>query len=535
MAKEFNTSVTCDPELHYMVDTTKKMKVFERLIEKKSYFTISRARQFGKSTSLNWILHNMSDRYLVIPASFETFSDDSWTDVDSFCRYFCEKIIKAARKIKNDSLRQYWSDVKQLTKIDFDILSDKITDFCEECGEKVVLLIDEVDKATNNSVFVNFLGMLRNLYLDRTAVGDDNITFWSVVLAGVYDVKNLKVKIRPEEEHQYNSPWNVAADYKLDMTFNPQEISTMLVDYENDYHLGFNIKEISEEIYKYTSGYPVLVSRICKEIDENFDKDWTKEGVLKAANSVIKDNDARLFKDITKNIETYPDLKKMLRAISMENFKINYYADIFPVEMARSFAYIRPDKNSGAIIHNLIFQQRINNYFIAESQFNLIASNAGPSIYTDKNGDLNMPLIISRFADIMKHRKDTKQKSNDDGQMTFIEREGRFMFLCFLKPIINGSGFYYSEPENDDGSRMDLVVTYNHKEYIIELKIWHGTEYEISGRDQLSEYLDARSQSEGYLVTFSFLKEKTVQEKPEWIEHNGKRIFEAVIDCGRGE
>jgi hypothetical protein len=225
----------------------------------------------------------------------------------------------------------------------------------------------------------------------------------------------------------------------------------------------------------------------------------------------------------------------MLRAISMENFKINYYADIFPVEMARSFAYIRPDKNSGAIIHNLIFQQRINNYFIAESQLNSISSNAGPSVYSDKNGDLNMPLIISRFADIMSRRKETKQKTEDGGQKTFIEREGRFMFICFLKPIINGSGFYYSEPENDDGSRMDLVVTYNHKEYIIELKIWHGTEYEISGRDQLSEYLDARCKSEGYLVTFSFLKEKTVQEKPEWIEHNGKRIFEAVIDCGRGE
>jgi hypothetical protein len=31
------------------------------------------------------------------------------------------------------------------------------------------------------------------------------------------------------------------------------------------------------------------------------------------------------------------------------------------------------------------------------------------------------------------------------------------------------------------------------------------------------------------LVTFSFLKNKTVQEEPEWIEHDGKRIYEAVI------
>jgi len=86
-----------------------------------------------------------------------------------------------------------------------------------------------------------------------------------------------------------------------------------------------------------------------------------------------------------------------------------------------------------------------------------------------------------------------------------------------------------SEPENDDGSRMDLVITYNRKEYIIELKIWHGTEYEISGRDQLAEYLTTHNLSEGYLVTFSFLKNKVVQAKPEWIKHEGKKIYEAVI------
>ena len=78
---------------------------------------------------------------------------------------------------------------------------------------------------------------------------------------------------------------------------------------------------------------------------------------------------------------------------------------------------------------------------------------------------------------------------------------------------------------------MDLVITYNRKEYVIELKIWHGTEYEISGRDQLSGYLVKRNMSEGYLITFSFLKEKSVQASPEWIDHNGKRIYEAVIDC----
>ncbi|MBQ5453039.1 MAG: AAA-like domain-containing protein, partial [Bacteroidales bacterium] len=443
MAKKFNTSVTCDPSRHYMVDVTAKMKVFEGLINDKCYFTINRARQFGKTSALKWILWNMSDRYLVIPASFEKYSEKDWVDDESFCRYFCKQIISACAKVEDKSVISFWEEAKQIAEIDFDVLSSKITDFCQKCGRKVVLTIDEVDQASNNDVFVRFLGMLRNMYLNRDNFEDDTYTFWSVILAGVYDVKNLKMKIRPESEHQFNSPWNVAADYELDMTFNPQEISTMLADYENDYHFGFDIKEISEEIYKYTSGYPVLVSAVCKAIDEQLDKDWTLDGVLKGVKAVLRDENFTLLKYIKRNIDLYPELKTFLRAVTLDKIYINYYALNTPIDLARMFAYIRPDKNSRAQIHNLIFQQVLYEYFIAENTLSQLNSNTG--VFIDKNGDLNMPLIINRFKDLM---------SKKQNQEEFLEREGRFMFICFLKPIINGTGFYYSEPENDDGSRM---------------------------------------------------------------------------------
>ncbi|MCR5456072.1 MAG: hypothetical protein K6F33_13900, partial [Bacteroidales bacterium] len=170
-------------------------------------------------------------------------------------------------------------------------------------------------------------------------------------------------------------------------------------------------------------------------------------------------------------------------------------------------------------IHNLIFQQVLYDYFIAEKTLSQLNGNTG--YFIDKNGDLNVPLIIHSFQSLV------RQKHNNENE--FLEREGRFMFICFLKPIINGTGFYYCEPENDDSSRMDLVINYNRKEYIIELKIWHGAKYEMSGRDQISRYLATRHLDEGYLITFSFLQNKVIQEEPEWIEYDGKRIYEAVI------
>jgi hypothetical protein len=503
-----------------MVDVTAKMKVFETLIDRKNYFTITRARQFGKSSALNWILWNMSDRYLVIPASFEKYSEKDWTDDKSFCKFFCTKVIDACTKIDDKSSVSFWQTVKRTQKFDFDVLSRKITNFCKKCGRKVVLLIDEVDKASNNDVFVRFLGMLRNMYLDREQNYDDACTFWSVIIAGVYDVKNLKLKIRPESEHQFNSPWNVAAKYDLDMTFNPQEISTMLIDYENDYHIGFDIMEISEEIYKYTSGYPVLVSAICKEIDENLGKDWTKNGILKAVKKITTDSDFTLLDDISKNIRYYDDLRNLLFDISINGTQYSYSLIDPVVKLAVMFSYLKP-KNDIAVIHNLIFDKALNYYFINERIRKSPVDSISKNAYII-NGNLNMQFIIKRFQDLMRQ----EHRDNDE---KFLERQGRLLFLCFLKPIINGTGFYYVEPETKDNARMDLVITYNSKEYVIELKIWHGTEYEISGREQISEYLETRGLSEGYLLTFSFLKNKTVQDNPEWIECNGKRIYEAVI------
>ena len=525
MARQFNTAVTCDPKRHYMVDTTNKMKVFERLINNGNYFTINRARQFGKSTSLKWIYTHLNGEYLVVSLSFEDTEDSDWESPSSFYHFFCRYMVKAFQSdalTKDEKNAKFWEDAQNFEKPGIKDLSDKITDFCKSVSKQVVILIDEVDKSLNNQLFLNFLSMLRKKYIDRDKQGD-NSTFWSVVLAGVYDIKSMKVKIRPEEEHKYNSPWNVAADYKLDMTFNPQEISTMLADYESENHIGFDIKEISEEIYKYTSGYPVLVSGVCKEIEENLDRDWTKNGVQEAAKNIIAKK-SNLSESMINNLAKYPKLKAFIRAVLMENFSIPLDVNNPTMDFANMFSIIKANKDGRVEIHNLIFQQILINHFISESNLNMLVPDSGMRPYLTKQGDLNMPLIINRFKDLMSKKTDKAE---------FLEREGRFMFICFLKPIINGTGFYYSEPENDDGSRMDLVITYNRKEYVIELKIWHGTEYELSGRDQLSEYLETRNLAEGYLVTFSFLKGKTAQAKPEWIDHNGKKIYEAVIDCGK--
>ena len=497
-----------------MVDTEKRFKAVEGLIDGGAYFTINRARQFGKTTMLQMIRRRLSDKYLIIKTSFEGLGDESFKSIPEFVNTFCSLMTNFLQNIGEEQNVWKFFDHKDLTS--FEELSKVITCFCESSPKPVVLLIDEVDKSSDNQMFLNFIGMLRNKYLERNE-GLGN-TFHSVVLAGVYDIKNLKLKLRPDAEKKYNSPWNIAADFNVDMTFHPEEIAQMLNDYENDVHTGMDIKAISEEIYKYTTGYPYLVSAICKIIDERLEAEWTLDNVQQAVKIIAKGENVTLIDDLSKNIENNAELRDFLYSIVVNGQEYSYSMVDPIVRLANMFSYIRENQRGKTMIHNLIFEEALFVYF-GNKTMREQGTKISPYVLNYvQNGKLNMEHVVTRFRDLM--REEYRESTEP-----FLEKEGRLLFLTFLKPIINGIGFYYVEPQTRDNRRM---VTYDKQEYIVELKIWHGDKYEELGRDQLSGYLATRGMDEGYLVTFDFSKNKQEAE-PQWIEWNGKRIFEVIV------
>ncbi|MBR1415392.1 MAG: AAA-like domain-containing protein [Prevotella sp.] len=516
MRKKFNITGSCNPERHYMVDSKKRFQAIEGMIDACEYFTINRARQYGKTTMLYMIWRRLSERYIVVPMSFEGLGDPPFASEEAFIKTFSKLMAGYLTPLKLDAgLMAIWEDSKAKS---MDELAEVITLFCRKAPKPVILTIDEVDKSSDNQLFLNFLGMLRNRYLERDLQGMDS-TFHSVILAGVYDVKNLKVKLRPDAEKKYNSPWNISADFNVDMTFHSEEIAQMLTDYEKDEHTGMDIQAVSEEIYKFTTGYPFLVSKLCKVIDEQLNKDWTAGGVQTATKQTILEKNT-LFTSLTKNLENHPELKQFIFAISVNGDEVTYDVNNPVMDFATMFSIIRYDERRKVRIHNIIFEEVLNNYFIAEQTIKNLGRLRMQMNYV-RDGRLDMELVITRFADLM-------HEEYRESTVPFLEREGRLLFLTFLKPIINGTGFYYVEPQTRDNRRMDLVVTYGSDEFVIELKIWRGEKYEEKGRDQLASYLAARGTTEGYLVTFDFSKRQK-EAAPHWVEHMGKRIFEVTV------
>ena len=248
-----------------------------------------------------------------------------------------------------------------------------LSTMCAESQRPVVLMIDEVDSASNNQVFIDFLAQLRGYYLAR----EKKSIFHSVVLAGVYDIKNLKLKLRPEEEHKYNSPWNIAAKFNIDMSFSAGQIADMLAEYEADRHSGMDTETVAGEIYAYTSGYPYLVSAICKCIDEELmdvegaDKGetvWSAAGVTKAVKVILKE-DSPLFGSMVKQLETYRELRSMVEDIIYRGRTIPFSPVEKSINLGVMFGFLK-EENGHVAMANRIFEMCLLDMLMAEEAGN---------------------------------------------------------------------------------------------------------------------------------------------------------------------
>ena len=529
MIKYFNTEGSCKPKEHYMVKLDDRLEMIKNLlVDRKKYFVINRGRQYGKTTTLRALEEYLKDDYIVLSLDFQQLGTEDFADEATFAYAFADILLRTFQISGADDSEEMLkplSGMREEHGIGLKDLFVRLSDICGNSPRPIVLMIDEVDSASNNQVFIDFLAQLRSYYLNR----DKTPIFHSVILAGVYDIKNLKLKLRPESEHQYNSPWNIAAKFNINMGFSSSQIRGMLEEYEADYHTGMDTETVAEEIYQYTSGYPVLVSSICKYIDEELlgedametpAKAWSTEGIEKAVKQILID-DIPLFGSMIRHLNEYPDMKRMFQAILFQGSEFSYSPDTKEISLACMFGYA-VNVDGKVRIANRIFETRLYNYFLSEEE---LSSTMGKMAQRDKSyfihdGRLDMDMALKKFVDYF-------TEIYGDNDEKFIEDYGRKFFLLYLKPIINGVGNYYIEAQTRDARRTDVIVDYRGEQFIIELKIWHGNEYNERGEEQLSGYLDYYHKDKGYLLSFNFNRNKEIGVKE--IKLGNKTIVEAVV------
>jgi hypothetical protein len=521
MGKEFNIAGACDPNLHYMVNPIGRLEEIKKLVDKGAYFTINRARQYGKTTTLTALEQYLNPYYAVVFLDFQFISSANFATEEAFTRAFCRQLVSVGGNVIDKSIIDELNSIAKDKSCTTDLseLFELLSRWCAISDKKVVMLIDEVDSATNNQVFLDFLSQLRGYYLHRSK----KTTFQSVILAGVHDVKNIKRKIRSDEEGKVNSPWNIAADFKINMSFSKDDIRNMLEEYESDNKTGMDINDVADLIYDYTSGYPFLVSRICKSIDEeiNIENKWTKQGVIDAVKIILAEKNT-LFESLIGKLSAYPELEQILYKILFSGQRLLYNPDNSAIDIAQMFGFIKND-NGTIAISNRIFETRLYNYFLSTNKaqdseiFKVASSNKNQFVQNNRlNMDLVMEKYVEYFDDIYSGLADK-----------FNEEEGRRRFLLYLRPIINGTGNYYIEAETRNDRCMDVVVDYMGERFVIELKIWRGSAYNERGEQQLSDYLDYFKLKKGYMLSYNFNKNKHIGINT--INVGDRVIIEAIV------
>ena len=373
--KEFNTTAVCIPSKHYMVDISDKVREIRKMVDAGKYFTINRARQYGKTTTLNALRKALAPEYEVASLDFQGLGNASFRTEETFCRGFVRLILNKLEYCQIhvpdntvDRMKRFITDQKEDNKLED--LMRLIRRWCSESEKPVVLTIDEVDSATNNQVFLDFLAQLRDGYISRET--EDIPAFQSVILAGVTDIKHLGSKRCSEEAHKVNSPWNIAADFDIDMSLSEEGIKRMLDEYEADHHTGMDTAALAKLIREYTNGYPFLVSRICQLIDEKISntmglsKAWRLEGIDEAVKMILSENNT-LFQSISKNLNNYPELKAAIRSILMEGTRLAWNPDQDDITQMQMYGLIRND-NGAVRIANRIFETRLYNLFLSEEE-----------------------------------------------------------------------------------------------------------------------------------------------------------------------
>ena len=245
---------------------------------------------------------------------------------------------------------------------------------------------------------------------------------------------------------------------------------------------------------------------------------WEKSDTENAVQIILGKQNTN-FESLITNIENNRNIYKLVYEIIIDGKRIIYNPHNPLLDLAKIYGIII---QSGELIkiNNFIYQQIIYNYLISKIEISFSIDSYSFRDEMIEGQELNLEKVLLKFQEFMKEQYSPKDK-------IFIERNGRLIFLAFLKPIINGHGYDFKEVQISEEKRLDVVITFYNKKYIVELKIWRGEKYHQKGLNQLCDYLEQQNQNKGYLVVFDNIGQK--QWKQETIIVNNKEIFSVWV------
>ena len=256
----FNTEGPVRPDMHYGIPPLSRMDVGELLglIRAERYFVLHAPRQTGKTSALIALrdLLNSGEvgNYRCVNVNVEP-AQVVRDDVARGMRAILNGLARSARWVGDDYPDGVWPDVLEKAGPE-EALKEFLTLWCEANPVPLVLLIDEIDSLVGDTL-LSVLRQIRGGYEYRPHGFPA-----SVVLCGVRDIQDYRIRASTGEVVSGGSPFNIAAKSLRLGDFTEAETLALMAQHTEE--TGQQITEAAQEaVWTHTCGQPWLVNALC--------------------------------------------------------------------------------------------------------------------------------------------------------------------------------------------------------------------------------------------------------------------------------
>ena len=523
--RRFNTEGPVRPDDHYAIAPLTRVDVGELLdlIRAKRYFVLHAPRQTGKTSALLALrdLLNEAGEVLCVYANFEV-GQAMRENLEQALRALLDELASRAFAAGDGFLEDAWPDVLAKSGPG-GALRGALTRWAAASPKPLVLLIDEIDSLVGDTL-LSVLRQLRAGY-DRRPEGFPQ----SVVLCGVRNIRDYRIRSSSGEVITGGSPFNIAAKSLRLGDFTEAETRALVAQHTAETGQPF-APEALDAVWEQTQGQPWLVNALCAEacFDNKAGRDRsrtiTADNIFAAREELILSRRTHLDQLAHKLEED-----RVRRVIEPLLSGGDVRHDGRDLEYARDLGLIAPD--SPPRMANPIYAEvvpRELGYVLQDSL------DQNPAWYVKADGDLDMDKLLAAFQSFFREHSEHWL-----GRFDYREAGPQLILQAYLQRIVNGGGRI--EREYGLGrDATDLLVLWPHKEglpsdlwrrFVVECKVLRDSDHRglegtvERGVEQTLGYMDKCGSGEGHLVVF----DRTGDAKGDALKDGGKHWEDRVF------
>ena len=499
----FNTEGPVRPNKHYAIQPLDRMDVDELLdlIRAERYFVLHAPRQTGKTSALIALrdLLNSGEvgHFRCVNVNVEV-GQVARDDTARGIRAILGSLAENAQELGDDYPEEVWPDI--LAKVGPDnALKRLLARWCRADSTPLVLLVDEIDSLVGDTL-LSVLRQLRAGYEQRPEGFPQ-----SVVLCGVRDIRDYRIRSSTGEVIAGGSPFNVAAKSLRMGDFTEAEARALMAQHTEETGQRFT-PSAQEAVWTQTRGQPWLVNALCAGacFDNKVGRDRSRtievDDVYAAREELILSRRTHLDQLAHKLEEAR--VRRVVEPI-LSGGEVRHHAR--DLEYVRDLGLLAPD--SPPRMANPIYAEvvpRELGYVLQDSLDVRVAW------YVDDDGRLDMTKLLTAFSTFFgEHAEHWLDHLGD-----YREAGPQLILQAYLQRVVNGGGRIEREYGLGRG-RTDLLVLWPREagqpsdlweRFVVECKVLRDSdrkslEWTIErGVEQTLGYMAKCGAEEGHLV-----------------------------------